>query len=102
MRGMIRLHIVSFDVLRGFAKAVVGHQSNLQEASTAVVWALHFFSKRFFDLLGFHQASDLVDAHLGPDRAVLSKHLRTQAGCRLPRREVGTVHTRLVDDNIVI
>lgn len=52
MRGMIRLHIVSFDVLRGFAKAVDGHQSNSQEASTAVVWALHFFPKRLLISLG--------------------------------------------------
>ena len=58
--------------------------------------------QKAFNLLGFHQASDLVDAHLGPDRAVLPEHLRTQAGCRLSRREVGTVHTRLVDDHIVI
>lgn len=58
--------------------------------------------QKALDLLGFQQASDLVDAHLGPDRAVFPKHLRTQAGCGLSRREIGTVHTRLVDNNIVI
>lgn len=54
------------------------------------------------DILGLQKTGDLIDTHLRPNGLVLAQHLCAQAGCRLASREVGTVHTRLVNDDIVV
>lgn len=63
---------------------------------------LALLSENSLNLGGIQQASDLIHAHLGANRLVLAKHLRAQAGCRLAGREVRAVHTRLVDNNIIV
>lgn len=63
---------------------------------------LAVFHQEVFDLLCIQQASDLVDAHVGPNGLVFAQHLRPEAGCRLASGEVGAVHTRLGNDNIVV
>lgn len=54
------------------------------------------------DLFCVQQASDFVDAHVGANGLVLAQHLRPEAGCRLASGEVGAVHARLGNNNIVV